>query len=335
MNSGTELLKSRCTTALIIASFFLPPLLAACGSTNKTDAGPTPVGNVVIKDVNNYTATSTLTIPKVQTTPGADLKICWDGIANDLLCHALSPASDINSVTFLQLTNFGEAKMQIALGTGQDFTRNVANAGTHTVAAGESCANLSTFNLYGGKGTIVPATNYVAGSNYTYMLLFSKGTTIGIGAKSMLFLEPTDGSPTTVNGQPGCGILDFTPDITTPTPLGVLLSPPWVLDWSLLTTDGLGNDVVFANIDSLMVGYYDGMTVAQVQARFLDLEIMATSTYTVAIPKGQTHVDLTTATGPSGAFTGFSPAKGVWAAALLCSTCQVPAPVALTILNPS
>ena len=34
------------------------------------------------------------------------------------------------------------------------------------------------------------------------------------------------------------------------------------------------------------------------------------------------------------AFPGFTQTDGVWALALLCSTCQVPAPVALTIIHP-
>ena len=268
-----------------MASILLPPLLAACGSNSTADAGPTPVGNVVIKDVNNYKATSTLTIPKVQATPATDINICWTGISTDLLCHSVDVASDINSVTFLQLINFSEAKIQSALGTGQDFTNNVITAGTHTVAAGETCAKLSSFSLYGGKGTINPSTNYVAAADKTYMLLFSKGTTIGMGAKTMLFLEPTDGSSTTtVNAQPACGILDFKPDITSPQALSIPMAGPWVVDWSLLTMDGLGNTVNFSLIDSVEVGYHAGKTVADVQAHFFDLETAATSVYEVKVP---------------------------------------------------
>jgi len=336
MHFGIELSRSRCTVNFVIASMFLPPLLAACGSNSTTDAGPTPVGNVVIKDVNNYKATSTLTIPKVQATPATDINICWDGISNDLQCHSLNVSSDINSVTFLQLTNFSEAKIQIALGTGQDFSKNVMMAGTHTIAAGETCAKLSSFSLYGGVGTINPALNYVAATDKTYMLLFSKGTTVGMGAKTMLFLEPTDGSQNaTVNAQPGCNILDFKPDITSPQALSIPKNGPWVIDWSLLTEDGLGNTVNFSLIDSLEVGYHAGQTVADVQANFFDLETKATSLYEVEVPKGVTYVDLNSATRISGTVPDLSQTQGVWALALKCSTCQVPAPVALAILNPN
>jgi hypothetical protein len=337
MHSHIELSKSPCGATHIIARIFLLPLVASCGSSPTPGAENTPVGNVVFKDANNYSATSVLTIPQVQTTPATDLKICWDGISTDLLCHSVTVASMINSVTFVQLINFSEAKVQVALGTGQDFTRNALMAGTYTIAAGETCANLSAFDLYNSKGKINPALNYVAGSDKTYMLLFSQCTTVGMGAKSVLFLEPADGSQnTTVNAPVGCGIVNFTPDIASPAQLSLPKGGPWVLDWSLLTKTGLGGKVNFASIDSLMLGYYDGMTVAQIQSRFLDLQIMTTTTYTATLSKGQNHVDLGSAKDTTGvAFAGFTPTNSTWVAALLCSTCVNPAPVALTILNPS
>jgi hypothetical protein len=336
MNSGIEFSKSHGGRAVLVASLFALPLFAACESTDsKSDAGAKPVGNVIIKDINNYSATSQLTIPRVQTAPQADLNICWPAVSTDLLCHAVSPATDIDNVSFLQVVSLTEAQIQTALGTGQSFNKNVAIYRDHHVnhTTGEACTALSSLSL--GTTTVSPTLDYVAAADKTYMLLFSKGTTMGTGARTMLFIEPTVGATTTtVNATEGCGILNFTPDITTPQALSIPKAGPWVVDWSQLTRDGLGNAVVFQNIDSLMVGYYEGMTVDQVQARFLDLQIMTTALYQVAIPQGVKYVDLATATGTTGAFPGFTSLGGVWAVALLCSSCQVPAPVALAILSP-
>jgi hypothetical protein len=343
MNSSIGFLKSRCGAALVIACLFVPSLFASCQSTDsKSDGGTKPIGNVVMKDANNYKATSQLTIPHVQTAPGADadLKICWDSVSTDLLCHAVSPTTDIDNVSFLELLGLTEQQVQTTFGSGQSLNLNsVLKYGDHHVdhTTGETCASLSTFGL--GNTAISPTLDYVASANKTYMLLFSKGTVTGTGARSMLFIEPTAGVSTmTVNGQQGCGILDFTADITSPAALSIPIAGPWVLDWSQVTLDGLGNAVVYQDIDSLMLGYYDGMTVAQVQARFLDLQVMATATYTLPIPNGgvKKYADLKDATTATGVpFPGFTPLSGVWAVALLCSTCQVPAPVALAILSPS
>ena len=49
-----------------------------------------------------------------------------------------------------------------------------------------------------------------------------------------------------------------------------------------------------------------------------------------------TRVGIASAKDASGKpFAGFASSDGVWAVALMCSTCQVPAPIALAVLNPT
>jgi hypothetical protein len=171
------------------------------------------------------------------------------------------------------------------------------------------------------------------------MLLFATGTTLGAGTQSMMFLEPTAGVNTnSVAAGNGCGILDFQADITTPTPVNIPIAGPWVVDWSQLQHDGLGNPVVPQEIDGLLVGYYAGATVATLQTNILNLETSATSLYQAAIPGGQKYMNLDSASIDGGlVFSGFTGliGTGVWAIGLLCSSCEVPAPIAVAILNPS
>ncbi len=336
MNFGIGLSRSHRGAAFIVASLFVPPLLASCGSST----GTTPPTGTVIKDENNYTATSSLAIPRVQTTPGADLTICWDGITKDLLCHPVSAAADIDSVNFLQVLDLSEDSIQATLGAGQDFTRNVQTISNytvdHTVSPPSTCATLAAFPKLGSDQTLVPAQDYVAGPNLTYMLLFANGTVAGSGSRSMMFLEPTAGSTNvTVAAPDGCGILDFTATISS-LPVAIPAAGPWVVDWSQLKHDGLDNTVIYQRIDSLLLGYYGGMTVADLQARFLDLQIMANPLYQIALADGVKSADLATAKSASGeAFPGFNQTSGVWAVALMCSSCKVPAPIAVAILNPT
>ena len=196
-----------------------------------------------------------------------------------------------------------------------------------------TCANLSSFIW---SQSLVPATDYVAATNKTYMLLFSTGTTAGTGARTMLFLDPATASTNMMVAAPasGCDILDFEANLTTPTPLMIPATGEWVVDWSEITKDSMGNKVNFQFIDSLMVGFYEGMTPAQLQTMFKDIDMIATTLWTVAIPTGQKYMDLHMAKTDAGAaFPGFT-GSGTYAVALLCSTCQVPAPVALSILQP-
>ncbi len=316
-----------CTSALL-------PLAASCGDGGgNADAGP--VGNVVMGDQNSYTSTSSLTIPVVATTPAVDLNVCWTDLMKDILCHDVSATADIDTVSFLQIPRLSKTQIQEKLAKGTLSQNEVALYREFQPTGSTTCANLSTFAF---GPTLVPATDYVTAADKTYMMLFSTGTTPGSGAKSMVFLDPVASSTNTMVAAPasGCDILTFQADLTTRTPLPIPTDGPWVVDWSQITKDSMGNKVQFQFIDSLMVGYYEGKTVADLQAMFKDIDRVATKLWNVDIPTGRKYMDLAMAKDTTGAaFPGFTGAStGVYAVALLCSTCQVPAPVALSILQP-
>jgi len=171
------------------------------------------------------------------------------------------------------------------------------------------------------------------------MLLFASGTTPGVGSKAMTFLEPTATSTaTTVAAPDACAgsVLDFQATLGTPTSISATDNTKWLVDWSKITKDSFGNPVVFNKIDNVLLGFYQGKTAADLQTNFTDIEQIATTLYEVPVTKGDRSVDLAKATvkGGTDAFPGFTQTDGVWAMAVTCSQCQVPAPVALTILQP-
>src|SRR4051794_8966379 len=91
---------------LSLSALLVAPAFGGCSSTSTpgtTMAGPK--GNIVLGDQNNYTSQSTLTIPTIQTAPGMDLSICWDGLGKDILCYDLVPATDVDNISFLQILN--------------------------------------------------------------------------------------------------------------------------------------------------------------------------------------------------------------------------------------
>jgi hypothetical protein len=91
-------------------------------------------------------------------------------------------------------------------------------------------------------------------------------------------------------------------------------------------------------VDSLFVAHYD-MTLDQLQNRVREMEDIATAKYKIDLSKvlGSTTADLSKAEDVTSGktFSGFTPTDGVWALALECSTCYVPAPIVVAILNPS
>jgi hypothetical protein len=96
--------------------------------------------------------------------------------------------------------------------------------------------------------------------------------------------------------------------------------------------NALGGDFKEQYITSWIVGHYS-QTVAELEARFLDLELIATKFYRANIESG-TVLDFSTLKDETGAsFPGIDD-SGTWLVALICGNCRNPAPWYLTILKP-
>ncbi len=180
------------------------------------------------------------------------------------------------------------------------------------------------------------ANDYTESTSTQYVLLVTHGTVQGIGAQSMVLLQPTASSTnTTVVIPDACTakvLASF--DATFGTPLTPPKAGPYKVDWSKLTKDSFGNPIQLQNVDGIEVAYFQGKQVSDLQAHFLDIEIDATTLYSAKVPSTQKYFDLTGTTSSAGAFTGFTMTDGVWALALRCSACSVPAPLAFAVLQP-
>ena len=186
---------------------------------------------------------------------------------------------------------------QLAVGQFDDNLATVYGDFYTAQAPGTTCAMLSQFKL--GE-FVVPATDYVqpAGTQtITYMLVFTTGTTPAVGAKSMLFLEPsTTSTVTTVNAVDACAatppVLSFQATLGQDMPISATDSSKWHVDWSQLTKDSFGYDVRFTKIDRVLIGFYQGKTKADLQTNFKDIEVSATTLYEVSVPPGARDVKL-------------------------------------------
>jgi hypothetical protein len=342
MSAGLNHSLPRGGAGFFFASLLLSPLVPACGGSSTPPPETWPKGNIVFENANNYMSTTSLNIPKVATAAGADLDICWDGLSKDLLCHELKAGTnDVDNVSFLQMPNLSQDEVRSKLAVGQLDENLVKTYGDFHVdhTASSKCTKLSTLKL--GKA-IAPSTDYVVPTGtmtITYMLLFETGTTPGVGSKSMLFLEPSASSTTTsVAALDACAndVLTFEATLGAHMAIPAADNTKWHVDWSQLTQDSFGNPVLFTKIDKVLIGYYQGKTAADLQTNFKDIELIATTLYEAPVAPGARDVDLKNAKvrGATTAFTGFNQTDGVWALAVTCSKCQVPAPILMTILDP-
>jgi hypothetical protein len=306
--------------------------VGACGSSG-TPTGNGAVGNVVIEDANNYSSTSGLNIPVVETKAASDLSISWDGITQDLLCHT---AGSIDNVAFLRIGNMSQAQVEDKLAKGQ-LTSNQVTTYREFHTAGATSTMLSALSF--GQPKLDPTTDYVVATGTQYLLLFAHGLTLGVGAQSMVFISPSATSNVTTVAAPNpCGstnFLSFTANLST-MPVSIPTAGPWKIDWSQVTKDNFGAKLDFSltNLDKVEVGFFQGKQPADIQADFLNVEKNATSLYTYAVPAGQKYIDLMSTPTSGGAFPGFASTDGTWAVAVLCTSCQVPAPVVFSILQP-
>jgi hypothetical protein len=325
--------------ALLLSSS-LAAALAACSSS-----GGSSGGNVVIHDANNYSSTSSLTIPVVTTAEKTDLTFTWDMITKDLLCHT---AGAIDNVGFLMVTNTTMDMVEQEAAHGQLNPNNVAKYGEqHTATAGDggtpaTSASLSKFYWY---DTFNPLTDYVAAPNTQYMMLFTHGTALGVGAQSMVFISPDPNSTNTMVAGPNpCpdgtsnGTSEFLAFSATLSamPVSIPLKGPWKIDWSQVTKDNFGITLgPSLTLDTVKVGFFQNQQPSQIEADFLNVEQDATALYTFNVPKGQKYVDLMEGEADGGGtFPGFTETDGTWAVAVFSSADSVPAPLIFAVLQP-
>jgi hypothetical protein len=315
--------------------------LAGCAST---DEKPPAAGNLLLTDANNYQSTSALSIGVVPTAPAVDLQVCFDEALKDIQCHDLVPSVDIDNVALLRFKNATPEQVQQKLVQSQLLSTDYDVYRDINTVDGETCVQTANMEFFGSPINL--AEDYKESATDTYMLVFTRGTDPGIGSLTMMFVKPTAGETNTMVTAPtGCsadetmGMLDFTADLkeTAPlqVPVGAAAPGALVVDWSDVSKDGGGGDVRASIIDRALIGYYEGKTVADLEAGIFDLETMATTMWEMPIAEGSTAdlsqaIDLTTQM----PFPGFTQTTGVWILALMCSTCQNPSPTILTVVQP-
>src|SRR6185312_8995083 len=226
-------------TCLRLARRLAPAVLTlsliACGSSGPS--GPSMNG-AGMTDTNNYKATSSMNIPTIPTKAGVDLTLDWSAIQKDLLCHTKQP---IVNVTFAIFKNKTAASLESELSVGIFNTAEVSKYFFLGVDA-----NTTTSMLTALKATnthVDPAADFVESSSTLYLLIFANSQTPGVGAESMVFLQPSMSSTVTntmVMAPDACdsNILSFS--ATLGAGLDVPNKAPYTVDWSQLTKDGFG-----------------------------------------------------------------------------------------------
>ena len=287
-------------------------------------------GMVTLSDAQNFSYVGDVALPVFETASASDIQVCWNDLVQDIQCHDVDKVADIDNVGLIRFPYLTQPEVEQGLSDNNLLQADISGY-VDVQPTKETCIQLADMSFFGTPINI--EEEYIVAGG-TYMLNLTTGTLPGIGARMIAFLQPTEASDVTSVSLPdGCGVLDFEADLSASQKMYPCTSGGVTLDWSGLTTDGLGNEYDLGLIDQVMVGFYEGMTEADLEARFLDLELMATRLYRLDLDGGTT-ADLALATMDDGTALGGFSGDGVWIAALRCTTCSNPAPLFLTMLEP-
>ena len=284
--------------------------------------------NVALTDDHNYNFIGTLDIDSFEAMEKTSIRLHWENLTTDLQGHVL----DLNDLDIAALVVFRYlSQEEVAQGISEN-TLQQSDVSLYVQAEleeGQTEVNLGDLTLFGND---IDVEQYFEEGYGTWLFTLNTGTTPGAGSRMAAFLEPLpDSEVDDIEIVDGTALVTVDADLTGLTSVGLPVGQTTSVSWDGLTTDGQGNEMQLGSIDRLMVAHYATLTPADLEANFLDLELIADTQYDLVL-EGQTEADLTTLSSDGGAFSGIT-ADGTWILALRCDTCANPAPPFLTTLT--
>jgi hypothetical protein len=313
----------------------------AAGGTGQGGATPGGTGQggttgeslIVLEDPNNYRATSSLSIPIVDTAPGADLRICWSEVDSDLSCAAVDPEADIAAVEFIRFRGISEEEIAEVLSVGELEMSTLDAYLRYDTDRQSSCTELSSLTNFGTPVDV--GEEYVADPNRKYLFMVSRGAAPGAGVVSIVFARPTaDSVNMTLNLQPGCGLHKLEAEFGEPVRFSY--DTPWIVDYRNLTRDASGGVLNTNALEVLVLSFFAGATLSELEARVVELDSIATESFELDLTgAGIASLSDAISRETGEAFAGFErPESGIWLLRLACSTCFPAVTPVLAVLEP-
>jgi hypothetical protein len=296
-------------------------------------------GKIVASEKTNYAFTSTLSFPPVKVKPNSDLTLDWADVSADFIGHTLDNKQDLNMV-LMMLWNLSVADLQTKLNADALAMSDLAVLPLSLPLDGtKTSADIYSLTLIGNPITQDQLAPYLdptmyAPANHTYTMMVATGTQLGQGTRMIQSFQMDPASTNTLVKMANDSTqLTYTANLHDLTAVGVAANTTAItFDWGQLKTNALGNPFITTNITNALVGHYT-QTPAELEAKFLDIQLIASELYRAEIPAGSV-LDFTMLKDADGkAFTGID-ASGTWIVALQCGRCRNPAPWYLTILKP-
>jgi len=308
-------------------------LLLSVGCTGKD--GPAPgdsadpfefSGTLDIDDSHTFSYVPSLDIGSVPLMTLSDPTLSWDGLTTDMLGHPLDPTTDLTTAYVTVFGQLTEQDLAAAVAVDQIPQADVSLFVRLELDGGITSAALSEFTML---GTDIDVEQYFEpGTGAWMVVLLTEADGAPPQYRKLMFIEPSDSATDTEASfwnEASQFVIDA--DLTSHEPLEVPLGQPFQVDWSALTVDGLGEEQALYKLDRLTLGHYPDMSAEDLEANFLDLDLIAETTWELDVTD-RDGADLAELEG----FEGVD-AEGSWLLALRCSTCSSPMPKLLGVLE--
>ncbi len=368
MTEVTGAMPTSSVPTMPVASVAPTPSVTATGPTAPlpldvcTNPELDDLSNTVVRagEGNNYSFASSLTFSPTTVMPNSNLTFDWSGLTTSFLGHPVDVIEDIDMVS-LMMWRLDQAELQAKLNDDSlaqadlvtpsmfypDLLRQARpeEMGTSAMLLREGTdefgepAMVSDLTLFMNPLTPEEFMPYFDNEAYPpgehiYTLIAATGTELGRGTHMMhaFTLDPTSTNTEVVLTDQSTA-LDYTVDLQTLTPTRVPANTSAIsINWRDMMTNALGNEFTPTSIQYVRVSRYL-QTPAELEAQFLDLELIADTSYSAEVPAG-TSADLSALTNEAGQpFAGID-GTGTWLLALMCGSCRNPAPWYITTLVP-
>jgi hypothetical protein len=284
---------------------------------------------LTFSNANNYSYGGTVDIPVIETAAEVSIEICFDQLTNDIQCHETHPATDIVNVGMTRVPGLTPAQVNEKI-ANDTLLASDTEGYVDVRSNGKTCVNTEDMSFL-GTPIDVPA-DYYAGP--VYLVFLSETTQPGVGNRMVVMLTPSETSDvTSIDISNGCGVLDFSANLTSADSKEVCPSSNTKVDWSGVDTNGLGSPFTPSAVDELMLAHYHDLTAAELEANFFDLELLADDIWTLQLV-GDDNANLKDAVNADGdEFDAFE-STGLYLLALNLTNSPNPAPKFLTVLTP-
>jgi hypothetical protein len=291
----------------------------------------------------NYSFGSTLFAETIPVRSFVDLTFDWSGVGTDMLGRDFDPLA---SVDMMEVLLFRYTKADLLRDINDDNLDRGQLEALAYYETGNTVSSANYLSVNSAGGTPQPDevlleyldTETYPPEEYSYLFMLAEGAVFGQGTKMLVFFEPSpDETNTEVRLTDASTTLDYEVDLLSLDPIGI---PPGtsdiVFDWldedGLLLTNALGGEWAPNWITEVRIAHYSDMTIADLEERFLEIELLADETWSVFLDAGQS-VHLSRLTNGEGApFTGIDE-TGTWIITLMCGACAHPAPWFLSVLH--